>query len=46
MGPGTCHALPADLSQYDDIVRLVKELESKEKGEMFIFQIAQESVAF
>ena len=33
MGPGSCYALPADLANFDDIVRLVKELEGKEKGE-------------
>jgi NAD(P)-dependent dehydrogenase (short-subunit alcohol dehydrogenase family) len=33
MGPGSCHAIPADLSNYDDIVRLAKELEAKEEGE-------------
>jgi short-subunit dehydrogenase len=33
MGPGQCIGLVADLSKYDDCVRLAKEIEKREEGE-------------
>lgn len=33
MGPGECIPIPADLSNFDECVRLSKELERREKGE-------------
>ena len=32
-GPGQCHAIPGDLSKYDECVRLARELEKREPGE-------------
>lgn len=36
MGPGKCIPLAADLSKYDDCVRLAKELGEKEQSEFSI----------
>ena len=33
MGPGECIPIPADLSDFDECVRLSRELEKREKGE-------------
>ena len=32
LGPGTCVAIPADMQQYQEVERLVKELSSREKA--------------
>ena len=33
-GPGKCVAIPADLSEFDECVRLADELQKREEGEM------------
>ena len=35
MGPGSCHAIPADLASYDECKRLVEEMKKREKGGFF-----------
>lgn len=35
MGPGQCIALPANLQKYDEVKRLVSELENRENGTPF-----------
>ncbi|KAI0793154.1 hypothetical protein BC629DRAFT_1593037 [Irpex lacteus] len=32
LGPGTCHAIPADIQKYSEVERLVKELSAKESA--------------
>jgi hypothetical protein len=36
-GPGECIALPADLANYEECERVVKELEKREEGQNFMW---------
>jgi short-subunit dehydrogenase len=36
-GPGKCYALAADLSKYDDIVKLIEELGKREQSQCAVF---------